>query len=1116
MNRPPGQYSAPPNAYGQQQGGYGAPPPNNMYGRGPPNQAPPRPGNFGPPRSGNFGRGPPTGQMPPSNNNNYGRNNNFSAPPPSMNNNGPPRPGSFGRGPPPPSSNTPYGMPSRGPPTSSGMMGRPPPTGNNMSMPPRPGQVPMGRGPPPSSNNNMMGRGLPPTSNNGPPTSSFGRMNMGPPPSNGPPTSGPPMMQNNNAPPKRGPFGFMPRGGARPPPNNMQQNVPSNTPAKSPFGGPSGPPTNSFGSRGPPTQLPPPSMGAPRGMVPPSGRGNVGSFNNQPRGPPTMMGGPNQNMYGQQQMPGRGMNTGGPMNPGMQNRMGGAPGYMPGMPQQQQVEQVDEELQCDPVYMVPTTGMVPNTQQMAQKMKITMGCVVQPLAEHPSSEPVPVVNFGGAGVVRCDSCRAYINPFVKFVENGRRWKCNMCGKLNEVKKQYFCHLDGSGKRMDLADRPELRKGQVDIVATQEYMVRPPQAPCFLFVIDVSAHAVQSGALEATVETIKNNLDKLPGNPRTQVGFITFDKVVQFYNLKHTLNAPQMMVVSDLNDIFLPIPEDLLVNLAESQSMVNQLLESLPEMFKDNTAQQAACGAAMNAASRTMRHIGGKMLVFQSSLPTIGPGALSHRDNPKLLGTQDEHKQLAPGNPFYRTIATENSRAQICVDLFLFSGSYTDVATLGNVPKYTAGNLYYYPGFHPVRDGERFDYELSRCLTREIAFEAVARVRVTKGMRITNFYGNYLFRGKDLLALPSFSADSTFSLDFVHEQPVLNSGTICLQSALLYTSSNGERRIRVNTIALPTTSSEKDVFESVKIDALCNVMMKASVDLSLKSGMSSGRTKLQNDCTDMVRAWRSGSQASMSYGGGMTPGHMPGQGQMQSQSDVNLPESIQLLPLNSMALMKGLALRGGNAIRSDERAYIHALVNNMPIPQSIPFIYPRMYALHNMDAKCGTIVAVDEDGEGPPGSLKLLGKQAVEMPEQMGLTAERLSSEGAFLLDNGVDVFMWFGRAVSPKLIQDLFGLDSLDGIDCSQLRLEPGGNDVCDRVNNIVRGCRAFSPIQSTIRVVQEGGPLEMRFFMHMVEDRANFPGGAFSYAEFMGILTRQSSGMGMVGNTSTLPQRRY
>ena len=80
-----------------------------------------------------------------------------------------------------------------------------------------------------------------------------------------------------------------------------------------------------------------------------------------------------------------------------------------------------------------------------------------------------------------------------------------------------------------------------------------------------------------------------------------------------------------------------------------------------------------------------------------------------------------------------------------------------------------------------------------------------------------------------------------------------------------------------------------------------------------------------------------------------------------------------------------------------------------------------------------------------------------------------------------------------------------------------DRVNNIVRGCRAFSPIQSTIRVVQEGGPLEMRFFMHLVEDRANFAGGAFSYAEFMGILTRQSSGMGMMHHsTGSMPPRRY
>ena len=39
---------------------------------------------------------------------------------------------------------------------------------------------------------------------------------------------------------------------------------------------------------------------------------------------------------------------------------------------------------------------------------------------------------------------------------------------------------------------------------------------------------------------------------------------------------------------------------------------------------------------------------------------------------------------------EFSKLQICVDLFLFSAGYTDVATLLNLPKFTAGQLFYYP------------------------------------------------------------------------------------------------------------------------------------------------------------------------------------------------------------------------------------------------------------------------------------------------------------------------------------------------------------------------------------------------------------------------------------------
>ena len=38
--------------------------------------------------------------------------------------------------------------------------------------------------------------------------------------------------------------------------------------------------------------------------------------------------------------------------------------------------------------------------------------------------------------------------------------------------------------------------------------------------------------------------------------------------------------------------------------------------------------------------------------------------------------LQAANPFYKTFAIECSRAQVSVDMFLFSSAYQDVASLG--------------------------------------------------------------------------------------------------------------------------------------------------------------------------------------------------------------------------------------------------------------------------------------------------------------------------------------------------------------------------------------------------------------------------------------------------------
>jgi protein transport protein SEC24 len=53
-------------------------------------------------------------------------------------------------------------------------------------------------------------------------------------------------------------------------------------------------------------------------------------------------------------------------------------------------------------------------------------------------------------------------------------------------------------------------------------------------------AVASGVLAQICATVKECLDKLPGDSRTQVGFMTFAATLHFYNLSPKLTVPQVL------------------------------------------------------------------------------------------------------------------------------------------------------------------------------------------------------------------------------------------------------------------------------------------------------------------------------------------------------------------------------------------------------------------------------------------------------------------------------------------------------------------------------------------------------------------------------------------------
>ena len=97
-------------------------------------------------------------------------------------------------------------------------------------------------------------------------------------------------------------------------------------------------------------------------------------------------------------------------------------------------------------------------------------------------------------------------------------------------------------------------------------------------------------------TILDSLERIPNEQkRTQVGFITVDSSLHFYNLNASVSEPQMLVVSELDDVFLPTPAHLMVNLSDSRELIQSFLEKLPDMFKETANVNNALGTALQAA-----------------------------------------------------------------------------------------------------------------------------------------------------------------------------------------------------------------------------------------------------------------------------------------------------------------------------------------------------------------------------------------------------------------------------------------------------------------------------------------------------------------------------------------
>ncbi|KAI0087345.1 protein transporter SEC24 [Irpex rosettiformis] len=723
---------------------------------------------------------------------------------------------------------------------------------------------------------------------------------------------------------------------------------------------------------------------------------------------------------------------------------------------------------ADPSYQRCTINAIPTSNSLLKKANIPFGLVLTPYRSlKEGDEAVPVVT--DTVIARCRRCRTYINPYVQFIDGGNRWRCCMCSLSNEV-PQLFDWDQVRNAPGDRWARPELNYGVVEFVAPTEYMARPPQPAVYVFLIDVSHSAIQSGMVATATRTILENLDRLPDEDgRTKVAIIAFDVSLYFFSMPPGTTDSSMLVVSDVEDVFLPKPTDLLVNLAEARASLEALLGRLGDMFKENHIIGSALGPALQAAFQLMSPIGGKIIVLSSSLPSVGAGALKNREDPKILGTTKESGLLQAASPFYKTFAIECSRGQVSVDMFLFSAAYQDVATLACLPHYTAGQTYFYPAFNArTEDARKFAHEFGEVLAQPIMLEAVMRVRASKNLRMSSFHGNFFVRSTDLLAMPAVPQDLSYAIE-VQIEDTITAPFVVFQTAVLHTTCYGERRIRVVTTALPTTGNLSEVFASADQVAIATLLANKAVERCITHKLEDSRDALFNKTVEILTAYK----ASMTAAGA------------GASAQLAVSENLKMLPVLVLGLLKNVGIRQSSQIPPDLRAYAQALLTSLPAQLLMPYIYPTFYSLHNMSPECGTV-----------------GEQGVILPPPLPLSSERLERHGLYLIEDGQTIFLWVGRDAVPQLIADVFNLPNYEVLRGGKTTLPLLENAFSQRVNAIVQKTREMrrGPYWPHLYIVKEDGEPALRLWALscLIQDRSDvLP----SYQQFISQLKDKVNG---------------
>ena len=735
-------------------------------------------------------------------------------------------------------------------------------------------------------------------------------------------------------------------------------------------------------------------------------------------------------------------------------------------------------LNCSSEYISTTTNIFPSNMETLNKLSLPISISLCPMKD--TGIELPFINYGDNNIPRCPNrnCRAYLNPFVKFIDGGEKWICNICGQINNTDDYYYSDVDKNGIRLDINEKPELCCGSYEFFANKAYWKKGknPTEALYIFIFENSNGAIDNGFFNACVESVKDvvsNESFYNGN-NIKISIITYNLGVDFYSYNEKCSQPQMFTVND-EEMFLPTNKNnLILNIQKDKDKILQILDLIQNTFNKNNQNiiNSNCKDSTQIFSSIVgayligKNLGGKIILFSSSnilntLPNMIGGYDKNMTKEQLAYSALDKRKL-------RNIGINLTNENIGCDIFASADSPINTFTLNQICEYTNGHLYFFKKFNIDLHYKNIFNQIRRVLTRPIAWEGVNRTRFSLGYRISSYATPILITNGDLFVFPTTDSDqnylfsvsppaskteesddsakkNNFTADFSKKE-----NYVYIQSALLYSYGDGTRRIRVHNLCLPITSNIKYIYNEVNSEILATHYLKETIDKLYKT------KNISNAIISTDTQFKHFIDKVMS-----------------SQYNMNkeLFPNLDYLPLYMIGMFKHRIFCKEEIEKNydiDISNFLRISLQKLSSQEILCFIIPSIYSLHDLenDKTLGTYN--QETGQ-------------FNMPNMISSNKSSMEDNGLYLIDNGYLLIIYVKQGVSPYIIKNIFGVDDLKSLNMIINEDNNFGdndsNEFKDRIKNILDYIRGGKSLFQNLIFVFEGAGGERIINESLIED---------------------------------------